>query len=142
MVKKTYASLRKPCFRSSKIPHLVFTSFVSMLGPKPEDPSDLSPPDELSQARRIASRVCFLLPVDPLQGLLACFRFFLLCYLVAELSLFLKCLSLLSLFVLFSLPHCHCGYRCQRSYSTVGGRVVRSATCTCIHYENKCPWRN
>ena len=142
MVKKTYASLRKPCFRSSKIPNLVFTSFVSMLGPKPEDPSDLSPPDELSQARRIASRVCFLLPVDPLQGLLACFRFFLLCYLVAELSLFLKCLSLLSLFVLFSLPHCHCGYRCQRSYSTVGGRVVRSATCTCIHYENKCPWRN
>ena len=51
-IKKTYASIRKPCFRSSKIPNLVFTSFVSMLGPKPEDPSDLSPPDELSQARQ------------------------------------------------------------------------------------------
>lgn len=33
---------------------------------------------------------------------------------------FFFCLSLLSLFVLFSPADCHCGYRCQRSYSTVG----------------------
>ena len=88
-----------------------------MLGPKPEDPSDLSPPDELSQARHQECVFCCCLLTH--RGLLACFSFFLLCYLVAELSLFLKCLSLLSLFVLFSPAHCHCGYRCQRSYSTV-----------------------
>ena len=56
--------LATSCPRSSRST-LVFTSFASMLGPKPEDPSDLSPPDELAQAEQ-HQKVCFsLLPVDP-----------------------------------------------------------------------------
>lgn len=136
---KTYASLRKPCFRSSKIPNLVFTSFVSMLGPKPEDPSDLSPPDELSQARHQECVFCCLLTLCkaslPASGSF-CFAilwlswvFFFLPFIAVPFCPVLSCRLSLWIPVPTKLFHS-------------GGRVVRSATCTCIHYENKCPWRN